>query len=131
VPVNWDSPGREISGGPITPMLKQVISEAALRSQFTAPARIVGGPVAELAPIVAAGATGIQDVETSIWYHTSGDTASTVAPQSLQRALLFYRELLDRLDKLSRVQVRGPPPLSTSDRRPAGSGRLAPDSPHR
>jgi hypothetical protein len=106
VPVNWDSPGREISGAPMTPTLKRVLAEAASRTQFTGPARITGGAVAELAPMVAAGATGLQDVETSIWYHTSGDTPSTVAPESLQRVLLFYKDVLDHLDKLSRSQVR-------------------------
>jgi hypothetical protein len=107
VPVNWDSPGREISGGPITPMLRQVLAQAAVENQFTAPARLVAAPVAELAPIVAAGATGIQDVETSIWYHTSGDTPATVSADSMQRVLLFYKDVLDRLDRLSRAQVRG------------------------
>ena len=42
----------------------------------------------------------------SPWYHTSGDTAATVAPETLQRALIFYRGLLDHMDKLSRAQVR-------------------------
>jgi hypothetical protein len=107
VPVNWDSAGREISGGPMTPVLKQVLADAAVRDQFTAPARFVGAPVAELAPIVAAGATGIQDVETSIWYHTSGDTPATVSAESMQRVLLFYQDVLHQLDRLSRAQIRG------------------------
>jgi hypothetical protein len=107
VPVNWDSAGREISGGPMSPVLKQTLADAAVRNQFTAPARFVGAPVAELAPLVAAGATGIQDVETSIWYHTSGDTPATVSPESMQRVLLFYQDVLHQLDRLSRAQVRG------------------------
>ena len=106
VPVNWDSPGREISGAPMTPTLKRVLAEAAARTEFTATARITGGAVAELAPLVAAGATGLQDVETSIWYHTSGDTPATVAPESLQRVLLFYKDVLDHMDRLSRSLVR-------------------------
>jgi len=109
VPVNWDSPGREISGGPMTPVLKQVLADAAVRNQFTAPARFVGAPVAELAPLVAAGATGIQDVETSPWYHTSGDTPATVSAESMQRVLLFYQDVLNQLDRLSRAKVRGSP----------------------
>jgi hypothetical protein len=88
-------------------VLKQVLADAAVRNQFTAPARFVGAPVAELAPIVAAGATGIQDVETSIWYHTSGDTPATVSAESMQRVLLFYQDVLNRLDRLSRAQIRG------------------------
>jgi hypothetical protein len=61
---------------------------------------------AELSQIVAAGATGIQDVETSMWYHTSGDTPETVAPESLQRALLFYKDILDHADTMTRAEVR-------------------------
>jgi Peptidase family M28 len=106
VPVNWDSPGREISGGPISPALTRIIADAARNTQFTALARIKSGPVAELAAIVAAGATGIQDVETSIWYHTSGDTVDALAPETLQRAMFFYRDLIDQADRLSRKQMR-------------------------
>lgn len=106
LPVNTDSPGREISGGPITPAVRQIIAEAVRRSGFTAPALISEAPVAELAAIVDAGATGLQNVETSIWYHTSGDTAETVNPVTLQRALLFYREILDLAGQMSREQMR-------------------------
>lgn len=105
-PVNWDSPGREIMGSPMTPALKAALVESAQTAQFTAPSRIKVGAVAELSALVAAGATGVQDVEVSPWYHTSGDTAATVAAETLQRALIFYRTLLDRMDKLSRAQVR-------------------------
>ena len=106
VPVNGDSPGREISGGPITPAVKKILADAVRRSGFTAPAVIGGGPVAELGPIVKAGATGLQDVETSIWYHTSGDTVAAVNPVTLQRATLFYKDILDQSDKLTRAQMR-------------------------
>ena len=105
-PVNWDSPGREIMGSPMTATLKAAVVESALRAQFTAPSRIKTGSVAEFGALVAAGATGLQDVEVSPWYHTSGDTAATVAPETLQRALIFYRGLLDHMDGLSRAQVR-------------------------
>jgi hypothetical protein len=105
-PVNWDSPGREIMGSPLTASLKEALADAAQRAQFTAPAHFFEASIAELAPLVAAGATGVQDVEVSVWYHTSGDTLATVAPETLQRALLFYKNLLDRMDASSRAQVR-------------------------
>jgi hypothetical protein len=105
-PVNWDSPGREIMGSPLTDTLKAALVESARVAQFTAPSRFKAGSVAELSALVAAGATGVQDVEVSPWYHTSGDTAATVSPETLQRALVFYRALLDRMDRLDRAQVR-------------------------
>jgi hypothetical protein len=105
-PVNWDSPGREIMGAPLTATVKSALAEAAQDAQFTGPSRIATGAIAELAPVVAAGATGVQDVEVNIWYHTSGDTATTVGAQTLQRVAIFYKELLDRMDHLSRAAVR-------------------------
>ncbi len=105
-PVNWDSPGREIMGAPLTATVKSALAAAAQRAQFTAPSRIAVGAIAELAPVVAAGATGVQDVEVNIWYHTSGDTVATVGADTLQRAAVFYRDLLDHMDRLSRAAVR-------------------------
>jgi len=105
-PVNWDSPGREIMGAPLTATVKSALAEAAQHAQFTGPSRIATGAIAELGPVVAAGATGVQDVEVNIWYHTSGDTVATVAAQTLQRVAIFYRELLDHMDHLSRAAVR-------------------------
>jgi hypothetical protein len=105
-PVNWDSAGREIMGAPLTATVKSALGLAAQRAQFTAPSRIAVGAIAELAPVVAAGATGVQDVEVNVWYHTSGDTVATVGAETLQRAAVFYRELLDHMDRLSRAAVR-------------------------
>jgi hypothetical protein len=83
-----------------------LIRDAARRTGFVAPARIYQGTPGELPAIVAAGATGIQDVETSMWYHTSGDTPATVAPESLQRAMLFYKDILDHADRMTRAAIR-------------------------
>ncbi len=105
-PINWDSPGREIMGAPLTGTVKAALAAAAQRAQFTAPSRIAVGAIAELAPLVSAGATGLQDVEVNIWYHTSGDTAATVAAQTLQRVAVFYRSLLDHMDRLNRAAAR-------------------------
>jgi hypothetical protein len=105
-PVNWDSEGREIMGAPLTPTVKAALEAAAQHAQFTAPARIAAGAVAELAPLVAAGATGVQDVEVSPWYHTSGDTLATISAQTLQRVLVFYKDLVDDLDMRDRATVR-------------------------
>lgn len=109
-PVNWDSPGREIMGAPLTATVKSALAAAAQHAQFTAPSRIATGAIAELAPVVAAGATGVQDVEVNVWYHTSGDTVATVAAESLQRVAVFYRDLVDGMDHLSRAAVRAQAP---------------------
>jgi Peptidase family M28 len=117
LPVNWDSPGREVAVRPSTPMLRRVITDAARRTQFTAVGEIGVAPAAELDAIIKAGALGIQDVETSMWFHTSGDTIETVSPQTLQRALFFYKDILDQSDKLSHAQMHAGAPTAV-----AGSG---------
>ncbi len=109
-PANGDSLGRQFAGDPITPAVKALIRGAAARTGFVGPSSIQQGAPGELAQIVAAGATGIQDVETSMWYHTSGDTSATVAPESLQRVLLFYKDILDHADQMTRAEVRAGAP---------------------
>ena len=106
VPTNWDSQGREVTMGPDSAAIKKAWIEAAMREQYTAPAIISISPVAEIAPFVAAGGAGIQDVETSPWFHTSGDSVNTISPEGMQRVMLFYKDFLDCMDKLSRKQVR-------------------------
>jgi hypothetical protein len=105
-PATGDSQQREVMGAPLTPTVRALIQDAAQRTGFVTPSQMVQASPAELSQIVAAGATAIQDVETSIWYHTSGDTPPTVPPESLQRALLFYKDIIDHADRLSRAQVR-------------------------
>jgi hypothetical protein len=109
-PANGESPGREITGAPMTSAVKALIQGAARRTGFVAPSRIRQGTPGELNQIVAAGATGIQDVETSMWYHTSGDTPETVAPEALQRALLFYKDIIDHADASTRAAIRAGAP---------------------
>jgi Peptidase family M28 len=106
VPTNWDSQGREVTMGPDSIAIKNAWAESAAREQFTGPALIYPSPLAELAPFVAAGGAGIQDVETSPWYHTSGDTVETISPEAMQRVALFYKDFIDSVDKLSRAKVR-------------------------
>jgi hypothetical protein len=105
VPTNWDSQGREVTLSPNSPAVRNAWIAAAKRLQFTAPARFAVPAIAEPALLVAAGAAAIQDVETSPWYHTSGDTPAAISPETLQRATLFYRDFIDRMDRLSRAAV--------------------------
>jgi hypothetical protein len=105
-PANSDSLGREISVSPLTPGLTALIAQASQRTGFAAPRQIRLGTPGETQAIVAAGATGMQTVETSIWYHTSGDTPETVAPETLQRSALFFKDIIDHADQLSRARLR-------------------------
>jgi hypothetical protein len=41
-------------------------------------------------------------VETSPWFHTSADEPSAVTPHGLQRAALFYKNIIDRAAGYSR-----------------------------
>ena len=106
LPVNWESPGRELSGGPMTQTYLRVLQDAAKRTHYTAVNRISPYPVAEPQAFVDAGGTAIQDVETSIWFHTSGDTPEAISEAGMQRAMFFYKDILDQSDKLTRAQMR-------------------------
>jgi Peptidase family M28 len=106
VPTNWDSPGREVTLSPDSVAIRAAWNLAAQRNAFTTPALINGPAIAEPAPFVAAGGTGIQNVETGPWFHTTGDTVAAISPEGMQRAALFYRDFIDNVDRLTRQKVR-------------------------
>jgi hypothetical protein len=85
--------------------MKKAWADAAVKFQYTGPAPFTRPAVAEPTGLVAAGAAAIQDVETSPWFHTSGDSPEAIAPEAMQRVVLFYRDFLDRMDLLTRADV--------------------------
>jgi hypothetical protein len=104
-PTNWDSPGREVTLTPNSPAMKAAWIAAAQKFLYTGPARFGGPAIAEPAGLTALGAAAIQDVETSPWFHTSGDVPEAISPETMQRVALFYKEFLDRMDALTRADV--------------------------
>jgi len=96
VPTGWDSPGREITVTHDLPLLKEIIAAAASRYQYTAPALVSPAVIGEPARLAALGVIGVQGVETSPWFHTSADEPSAISPHGLQRATLFYMDIIDR-----------------------------------
>jgi hypothetical protein len=117
VPTGWDSPGREITLTHKLPLLVDIIRAAAVEHQYTAAALVSEATIGEPAQLAARGVIGIQGVETSPWFHTSGDEPSTVSPHGLQRAALFYRGIIDRAAKLSRDEL-----IASDVARPRGDG---------
>jgi len=102
VPTGWDSPGREITVTHDLPLLKEIIAAAAVTHQYTAPALVSHAVIGEPAQLAALGVIGVQGVETSPWFHTSADEPSAVSPHGLQRAALFYRDIINRAARYSR-----------------------------
>jgi Peptidase family M28 len=102
VPTGWDSPGREITVTHDLPLLKEIIAAAAVRYQYTAPAPVSHAVIGEPAQLAALGVIGVQGVETSPWFHTSADEPSAISPHGLQRATLFYKDIIDRATGYSR-----------------------------
>ena len=102
VPTGWDSPGREITVTHDVPLLKEIIAAAAITHQYTAPTLISHAVIGEPAQLAGRGVIGVQGVETSPWFHTSADEPSAVSPHGLQRAALFYKEIIDRAACYSR-----------------------------
>jgi Peptidase family M28 len=102
LPTGWDSPGREITVTHDLPLLKEIIAAAAVRYQYTAPALVSQAVIGEPARLAALGVIGVQGVETSPWFHTSADEASAISSHGLQRATLFYKDIIDRAAGYSR-----------------------------
>ena len=108
-PTNWDSPWHGVAMSEKTPFLVNAWQAAAEKNMYAQPAnawepesRSVPG---EAAAIDAAGAIVIQNPETSHWYHSSGATAETISPQSLQRAFLFFKDLVEITDAASKAEI--------------------------
>jgi peptidase M28-like protein len=102
VPTGWDSPGREITVTQRSSLLDEIIATAAAMYHYTAPALISQAVIGEPAQLASLGVIGVQGVETSPWFHTSGDEPSTISPHGLQRAALFYKDIIDRAARHSR-----------------------------
>jgi hypothetical protein len=102
VPTGWDSPGREITVTRKLPLLAEIVAAAAAEHQYTAAALVSEAVIGEPAQLAMRGVVGVQGVETSPWFHTSGDEPSTITPHGLQRAALFYRGIIDRAARYSR-----------------------------
>jgi hypothetical protein len=106
IPVNAESQGRQFSGSPLTPTVRRVVGDAARRTQFIAPTRMFEAHNAEMEPIGEGGGSTFQTVDAPLWYHTSGDTVATIPPEALQRSALFFKDILDQMQRLSRAEVR-------------------------
>jgi hypothetical protein len=111
-PTNWDSPWHGVAMSDKTSFLVQAWQQAAADNMYTQPAsawepaaRSVPG---EAAALDAAGALVIQNPETSHWYHSSGATAETISPESLQRAYLFFKDLIRIADAASKAEIWAP-----------------------
>jgi Zn-dependent M28 family amino/carboxypeptidase len=113
VPTNWDSQGREVTLAPDSPAIRAAWGRSAVRYGYTGPGVISQPAIADPAGWVAAGGAAVQDVETSPWFHTTGDTPETLSPEAMQRVTLFYRGFLDDMDRSSRAKVwSGAKPLA-------------------
>jgi hypothetical protein len=108
-PTNWDSQWHGVAMSRKTPFLVDAWRQASEMHLYTQPAsvwepagRLVPG---EAAAMHAAGALVVQNAETPHWYHSSGSTADTVSPESLERAFLFFREFVKILDQASKAEI--------------------------
>jgi hypothetical protein len=103
LPTGGDYPGREVTVSHRSDALAEALRDAALRSQYIAPAAISQPAIAEPSAFVTAGGIALQSVQTGPWFHTSGDDPITISPEGLQRAALFYSVLLEHADAGTRA----------------------------
>ena len=94
---NADSDLREVQlSHADNPEVLAIVSDAITRHRMNVPARVVKSTFqTEIGPVADGGGITLQPVEVSMVYHTTGDTAETVSPETLEAQALFYRDLID------------------------------------
>ncbi len=108
-PTNSDGQWRGVAMSNKTPFLVSAWERASMMNMYTQPAsvwersgRLIPG---EAMALDGAGLNVIQNPEVSHWYHSSGSTAETVSPESLERAYLFFSDFLNIVDGASKAEV--------------------------
>src|SRR5579859_293031 len=64
----------------------------------------------ELGAYIRAGLPSVQLISSEVYYHSSGDTPSTISVPGLERAAAFYAGFIDDVAKAPRAKLKGPPP---------------------
>lgn len=91
---------------PESPIVSGIMEDVVTRHRFIAPANPMKSTFqTEIGPVADAGGITFQPVETSIFYHTSGDTTDTVAPETLEAMALFFKDLIDEFSKHTRDEI--------------------------
>jgi hypothetical protein len=107
-PTNWDSSWHGVQVSRKTPFLLDALKQASENNFYTVPANVWEASLrmpGETTALFADGALVLQSVETNYWYHSSGSMPETISPESLERALLFYKDLIIFLDRGSIDEV--------------------------
>jgi hypothetical protein len=64
----------------------------------------------DLGAYIRAGLPSAQLISSEVYYHSSGDTPSTISVPGLERAAAFYAGFIDDVAKAPRETLKGPPP---------------------
>lgn len=107
--MNTESSLREIQlSHADNPIVAGIVKDVVTRHRFVAPANPLKSTFqTEIGPVADGGGLTVQLVETSIFYHTAGDTPETVAPETLEAMALFYKDLIDRFSNYTKDEILG------------------------
>ena len=64
----------------------------------------------DLGAYIRAGLPSAQLISSEVYYHSSGDTPSTISVPGLERAAAFYAGFIEDAAKTPRDKLKGPPP---------------------
>lgn len=64
----------------------------------------------DLGAYIRAGLPSAQLISSEVYYHSSGDTPSTISVPGLERAAAFYAGFIDDVARTPKDRLRGPPP---------------------
>ena len=88
-----------------SPLLISLLGEAFDRYGVVTTTRTNHVPSGDAGGFARAGITVVNFIESSLWYHSSGDTADRISEQGLERTARAFAHFLDQVDSASLDQI--------------------------
>jgi len=95
-----------------TPYVWELMGKASKRYGVVTSYEPTPSAPGDLGSYIRAGLPSAQLISSEVYYHSSGDTPSTISIPGLGRAAAFYAGFIDDVAKAPREKLKGPPPLT-------------------
>mgnify|MGYP001550957666 CR=1 FL=1 len=93
-----------------TPYVWELMGKASKRYGVVTSYEPTPSAPGDLGAYIRAGLPSAQLISSEVYYHSSGDTPSTISVPGLERAAAFYAGFIDDVAKAPRAKLKGPPP---------------------
>jgi Zn-dependent M28 family amino/carboxypeptidase len=92
-----------------TPYVWELMGKAAARYGVVTTYVPSAGAPGDLGAYIRVGLPSAQLISSEVYYHSSGDTPSTISTPGLERAAAFYAGFIDDLARSPKERLKGPP----------------------